>query len=95
MNLDETITMQEINIIKHGKNPDSERLYFICRKCGCEFDIARKHCSVTHEEFQRDQTITSYNHKCPDCGNIVLGQPYVKYIQLKNILDSLQAKELQ
>ena len=71
---------QKINIIKHGKNIDSEKLYFICRKCKCEFDVARKHRSV-------------YSHKCPDCGNIVLGQPYAKYIQLKNILDSLQAKE--
>jgi hypothetical protein len=87
------MAQQKINIIKHGKNSDSERLYFICRKCGCEFDVARKHCSVTHEEFQRDQTITSYNHKCPDCDNIVLGQPYAEYIRLKNILDSLQAKE--
>lgn len=87
--------MSEVNVIKHGKNPDNEKLYFICRKCGCEFDVKRKYCLITYEELQRDQAITRCEHECPDCGNSVMGEPYAKYIQTKNILDSLQARELQ
>lgn len=85
----------EVNIIKHGKNPKDEKLYFICRKCGCEFDTTKEYCIETKEDSQRDQIITRYLYNCPDCNNQVYGQSYVKYIQTKNILDSLQAKDLQ
>lgn len=55
-----------VKVIRHGKKPNDETLYFECLNCGCQF-TATKGESTYHD--YGNQHDNGYTHDCPECGN--------------------------
>ena len=70
-----------MEIIKHGKNPDNEMMYFICPKCGCEFSERKGYCKheVISNPMDCSEWADIYEQNCPDCDTSVNGMTYKKY----------------
>ena len=55
-------------ILKHGRQKEI-KYYFICKACGCEFEM-------TNKDLMEEQQSIVYSSMspCPDCNNIVMGE---------------------
>ena len=56
-------------IIKHGKNKQIIKYYFICNSCGCEFEMTNKDLM----EEQQNIVFLAWSN-CPECNERVKGK---------------------
>lgn len=77
--------MDDVKIIKHGKNPENVTLYCVCTFCGCEFSTAKKHFFPQYLGLQRDAVSKALYTRCPECESFCIGMTYGQYKQYVSI----------
>lgn len=67
-----------MKIIKHGKKPEEEELYYNCYKCGCQFKATKEESEYFDGINQHD---SGYVCKCPECGTACGGMHKSIYLR--------------
>jgi hypothetical protein len=68
-----------MKIVKLGDTSKLDpTLYFVCNKCGCEFECnqseCNKECYGKYENYQCVGQVTDYFYRCPCCTCITFGK---------------------
>lgn len=72
-----------MKVIKDGKSPEKELLYFNCWNCGCKFIAKREECDMSEGQYCE----TEYTHPCGCCETEVLGRKITDNIKKKILHD--------
>lgn len=67
-----------VKILKHGSEPEENKLYFICENCQCEFATLKQYC--VHKEIAYNPVCYEYSTNCPECNSTCYGMDRELYI---------------
>lgn len=76
-----------VEIIKPGKNPKDEWVYFNCDRCGCEFRMTANETKACHVQTDYNDFVTMYEGDCPTCGKRLYGKGEVDFNKVKELED--------
>ena len=65
-----------MQILRHGKRPEKQKLYFQCYKCQCVYVAEASECEYHDAEYQPD---CGYSLNCPECGAKNFGNTRVTF----------------
>ena len=59
-----------MKILKHGKKPEDDLLYYSCHHCGCQFAASKRESQFYDGVNQHD---SGWECSCPECCTVVSG----------------------
>jgi hypothetical protein len=65
-----------LDIIKAGKDPKDQWVYFKCLRCGCEFRVTMDETVKGYAMVDYNEYCEKYVSDCPSCGKRLVGKLY-------------------
>ena len=63
-----------LEIIKPGKDPKDQWVYFKCLRCGCEFRVTMDETAKNYITTDYNEYCEVYSSDCPSCGKSLYGK---------------------